>query len=170
MKKIVPLLAIAALLSGCATVSYQTATPLPGETLSVHQTLSKYEGTVDMPCRFRTALCPNQCDHGGKYAKFTIVEYTAYDLAGKYGDPKQTSFLVRVAHKDGSPDTATPEPLRRVIAELSAGQVVGIRPIYYSDLDNNGHANNAVYGKTITLLKILNSTLSICTKNTVNRK
>ena len=72
------------------------------------------------------SLCPDRCDHGGTYAKFTIVEYTAYDLAGKYGDPKQTSFLVRVAHKDGSPDTATPEPLRRVIAELSAGQVVGL--------------------------------------------
>lgn len=126
MKRIVPLLAITALLSGCASVAYQNAAPLPGETLSTHQTLARFEGVEDVPCRHMTSLCPDRCDHGGKYAKFTIVEYTAYDLAGKYGDPKQTSFLVRVAHKDGSPDTATPEPLRRVIAELSAGQVVGL--------------------------------------------
>ena len=126
MKRIVPLLAITALLSGCASVAYQNAAPLPGETLSTHQTLARFEGVEDVPCRHMTSLCPDRCDHGGKYAKFTIVEYTAYDLAGKYGDPKQTSFLVRVAHKDGSPDTATPEPLRRVIAELSVGQVVGL--------------------------------------------
>ena len=34
--------------------------------------------------------------------------------------------------------------------DTTAGQVVGIRPIYYSDLDNNGHANNAVYGDIAT--------------------
>ena len=44
MKTIVPLLAIAALLSGCASVSYQHVAPLPGETLSTHQTLARFEG------------------------------------------------------------------------------------------------------------------------------
>ena len=34
--------------------------------------------------------------------------------------------------------------------DTAAGQVVGVRPIYYSDLDNNGHANNAVYGDIAT--------------------
>lgn len=34
--------------------------------------------------------------------------------------------------------------------DTTAGEVVGVRPIYYSDLDNNGHANNAVYGDIAT--------------------
>lgn len=126
MKTIVPLLAIAALLSGCASVSYQHVAPLPGETLSTHQTLARFEGVVDVPCRHMTSLCPDKCDHGGKYAKFAIVEYTNYAQPGKYGDPKQPSFLVRVAHKDGTPDLETPEPLRKVIGALGVGQVVGL--------------------------------------------
>ncbi len=126
MKKILPLLAITAILSGCATVSYQNLAALPGETLSVHRTLARYEGMVDQPCRHLTSECPNRCDHGGRYAKFAVVEYTGYEKPGQYGDPKQESFLVRVAHKDGTPDEATPEALRKVIGELSQGQVVGL--------------------------------------------
>lgn len=135
MKTILPLLAITALLSGCASVSYQNVAPLPGETLSTHQTLARFEGLQDVPCRHLTSECPDRCDHGGKYARFAIVEYTGYDKPGKYGDPKQTAFAVRVAHKDGSPDTATPEALRRVIAELSEGQVVGLEwaHVYVTD-------------------------------------
>ena len=34
--------------------------------------------------------------------------------------------------------------------DTQQGEVVGVRPIYYSDLDNNGHANNAVYGDIAT--------------------
>lgn len=126
MKKILPLLAITAILSGCATVSYQNLAALPGETLSVHRTLARYEGMVDLPCRHLTSECPNRCDHGGRYARFAVVEYTGYEKPRQYGDPKQESFLVRVAHKDGTPDEATPEALRKVIGELSQGQVVGL--------------------------------------------
>ncbi len=125
-KTLLPLLAIATLLSGCATVSYQNLAELPGETLSTHCTLARFEGIEDVPCRFRTTLCPNQCDHGGKYARFAIVEYTAYEKQGRYGDPVQRDFMVRVAHKDGSPDADTPVPLREVIAALKPGQVVGL--------------------------------------------
>lgn len=126
MKRVLPLLAITALLSGCATVSYQNVAALPGETLSVHRTLARYEGTVDQPCRFMTSECPNRCDHGGRYAVFAIVEYTDYEKPGKYGDAKQERFLVRVAHKDGLPDAETPEALRKVIEGLRPGQVVGL--------------------------------------------
>lgn len=122
----IPLLAIGALLSGCATVSYENVAPLPGETLSLHRTVARYEGTVEVPCRFRTALCPERCDHGGAYARFAIVEYTGYEKPGEYGDGRQEAFLVRVAHKDGSPDAATPEALRLAIAALEPGQVVGL--------------------------------------------
>ena len=126
MKRMLPLLAIGALLSGCATVSYENVAPLPGETLSLHRTVARYEGTVEVPCRFRTALCPERCDHGGAYARFAIVQYTGYEKPGEYGDGRQEAFLVRVAHKDGSPDAATPEALRLAIAALEPGQVVGL--------------------------------------------
>lgn len=135
MKRFLPLLTIAALLSGCASVSYQNVATLPGETLSVHRTLARYEGTVDQPCCFMTSECPNRCDHGGKYAAFAIVEYTGYEKPGKYGDAKQERFLVRVAHKDGAPDAETPEALRKVIESLKQGQVVGLdwTHIYVTD-------------------------------------
>lgn len=138
MKKILPLLAITALFSGCATVSYQNVAALPGETLSVHRTLARYEGTVDQPCRFLTSACPDRCDHGGKYATFAIVEYTGYEKPGQYGDPRQERFSVRVAHKDGTPDAAVPEALRKVIGELQKGQVVGLdwAHVYVTDPDS----------------------------------
>lgn len=126
MRKMIPLLAIAALLSGCATVSYENVAPLPGETLSIHRTVARFEGTVEAPCRFLTSQCPDKCDHGGTYAVFAIVEYTGYEKPGKYGDGKQERFQVRVAHKDGTPDAETPEALRLAIAALKPGQVVGL--------------------------------------------
>ena len=126
MKTILPLLAITALLAGCASVTYTNVSPLPGETLSTHRTVATFDGLVDVPCRFMTAECPDKCDHGGTYAKFSIVEYTDYQKPGEYGDEKQSQFMIRVAHKDGTPDADAPEPLRNVIARLAPGQVVGL--------------------------------------------
>lgn len=125
MKKTLPLLAISALLAGCTTVSYQqNLDSLPGETLAVHQTLARYEGVTQEPCRHMTADCPNACEHGGLYAHFTIVEYTGYEHRNKYGDPKQTEFVVRFAQKDGRPDADIAPPLQKMILELDEGQMV----------------------------------------------
>lgn len=125
MKKSLPLLAISALLAGCTTVSYQQPLDtIPGETLAVHQTLARYEGVTMEPCRHMTADCPKDCDHGGLYAHFTIVEYTGYKHLSEYGDPKQTEFAVRFALKNGRPDTEVAVPLRKMLHELDEGQVV----------------------------------------------
>lgn len=124
MKKTLPLLAITALLSGCATVTYTHLADLPGETLAEHQTLARYEGVAEVPCRHMTADCPNACEHGGQYAQFTIVEYTGYKQLSEYGDPKQDTFIVRYALKDGTPDPELAPPLQKVISELDEGQVV----------------------------------------------
>lgn len=126
MKKTLPLLAISALLAGCATVSYTHVDTLPGETLAVHQTLARYEGITDVPCRHMTADCPDACEHGGQYAHFSIVEYTGYQQLNEYGDPKQGEFIVRFAMKDGSPDPEMAVPLQKLIRELDKGQVVAL--------------------------------------------
>lgn len=125
MKKTLPLLAISALLAGCATISYQQKLDtLPGETLAEHQTLARFEGVTLEPCRHMTADCPKACDHGGLYARFTIIEYTGYKSHSKYGDPKQTEFAVRFAMKNGTPDADVAVPLRKLIHGLDEGQMV----------------------------------------------
>lgn len=124
MKKTLPLLVISALLSGCATVSYTHLADLPGETLAEHQTLARYEGFTDVPCRHMTADCPTACEHGGRYAQFSIVEYTGYRQLSEYGDPKQDSFMIRFELKDGKADPELAPPLQKVIAGLEKGQVV----------------------------------------------
>lgn len=135
MKKTLPLLAISALLSGCAAVSYTHVTDLPGETLAEHRTIARYDGVTHEPCRHMTADCPKACDHGGLYARFTIVEYTGYRKLSQYGDPKQEQFAVRFALKDGTPDPALAKPLQKVIADLDEGQVVQLdwTHVYVSD-------------------------------------
>ena len=48
--------------------------------------------------------------------------------------------------REGAPrQAACPQGAR--LRRLESAQLLGERPIYYSDLDANGHVNNAVYGK-----------------------
>ena len=117
---------IAALLSGCASVVYERVSEPAGEVLSVHQTVARFEGFEEVPCRHLTAQCPNACTHGGKYARFAIVEYTGYEKPGQLGDEKQAVFACRVALRDGSPDPLVPAALRAALEELKVGQVVGL--------------------------------------------
>ncbi len=126
MKKLLPLLAVSALLSGCATVTYQQTVLPEGVKLSSHETLARFDGLTEVPCRHMTADCPNACEHGGVYAHFSIVEYTAYEQHEKEGDPRQEEFAVRVKLRNGAPAPETSVALRMVIDELSPGQVVGL--------------------------------------------
>ena len=41
---------------------------------------------------FKTALCPDKCNHSKEIAKFKIVEYLEYIKSGEYGDEKQEYF------------------------------------------------------------------------------
>ncbi len=135
MKTWFPLFLMTVLASGCTTVSYQLVTELPGETLSVHRTVARYQGVEEQPCRFMTSECPDACDHGGTVAVFAVEAYTDYARPGQYGDPKQTEFRVRVAHSDGTPDAALAVALRRVLAELEPGDRVklGWAHVYVTD-------------------------------------
>ena len=42
------------------------------ELLSVHKTVATFDGLTEQQCLFRTALCPNECGHGGTTATFSI--------------------------------------------------------------------------------------------------
>jgi hypothetical protein len=131
MKKLLPLLALSALLSGCATVTYQQTRLPQGDTLATHQTLARFDGITEAPCRHMTAACPNACDHGGTYAQFTIVEYTGYQQLSTYGDPMQETFAVRIALKNGAPVPEISPALQMVIKELTPGQIVGLDWIHF---------------------------------------
>ena len=67
------------------------------ELLSSHDTIAIFSGIEDKPCYFRTSLCPNQCNHGGKIAKFTIKNYNNYEKLNQYGDEKVTIFHVKLS-------------------------------------------------------------------------
>ena len=124
MKSMFPLIALMTLLSGCATVAYQYVADLPGEMLSVHKTVARYEGTVKKPCLHMTSLCPDRCDHGGTYAHFSVVEYLDYEKPGEDGDAKQTEFYVRLCNTRDEPDLRVAPALRKTLEELEEGQLV----------------------------------------------
>ncbi|MEG1552848.1 MAG: hypothetical protein RR982_01385 [Kiritimatiellia bacterium] len=130
------------LLCGCATstLEYEAdKAAIRGEVLSTHKTDAIYRGTQDQPCRHLTSLCPNRCDHGGKLAKFDIVRYSKYERPGQYGDPRQKQFLLRVAHKDGTPDESLPLALRETLSKLTVGQRVELswKHVYVTDANGS---------------------------------
>lgn len=73
------------------------------ELLAEHRTVSKFGGVQQRTCRGLTALCPNRCGHSGDFASFAVVRYLSYKKPGKYGDPKQESFIFQVADNHGKP-------------------------------------------------------------------
>ncbi len=123
---------------GCATHTFESAQMPAGELLSVHCTKSRYVGTEIIPCRFMTAECPARCEHGGTYAKFMVLEYTNHQNPTGRGDGKQSIFYARVEHKDGSPDLGLPEPLRKVVLQLTPGQEVTLDWVHVYCQDEAG--------------------------------
>lgn len=64
--------------------------------LSLHKTVATFGGINERKCFARTAGCPDQCNHGGEFAKFSIKKYLHYEKLGKYGDGKTEEYYVRV--------------------------------------------------------------------------
>ena len=73
---------------------------LPYETLSKNKTISIFEGINKRKCLFRTALCPDKCNHGKEIAKFKIIEYLEYLKESEYGDNKQEYFYANMNVND----------------------------------------------------------------------
>ncbi len=114
-------------LVGCsATASYQRVHEPEGKVLSTHKTLATFDGLELSPCRHLTAECPDQCEHGGIYALFTINTYLAYEKLDTYGDEQQESFAIRVSNLKDVPDPALTPPLRKLLLNLEKGDTVSL--------------------------------------------
>ena len=68
----------------------------PYDTLATNSTISVFEGIIKQPCMFRTALCPDKCNHSKEIAKFKIIEYLEYTKPSEYGDDKQDFFYADI--------------------------------------------------------------------------
>ncbi len=140
MKKCLPLfaLAISFLMCGCFAPDYEKCEPLPGEILSTHATVARYDGLILRPCHFMTADCPNDCDHAGIYAIFTMVDYVDYQKPGQYGDEKQLEFFLRIADKNDNPDPLVAPELREEIDDLEKGDIVELDWAHVYITDEHG--------------------------------
>lgn len=74
---------------------------LSGELLADHVAEVEYTGKMHRKCMFRTALCPDRCDHAQDFATFRVIKYLNYQKPGKYGDEKQEQVMIDMnpAHK-----------------------------------------------------------------------
>ena len=114
------------------------ASPLPekAELLASNTVTAQYVGAMERPCYFRTALCPDRCDHAVKAAQFRVLSNDSYEKPGRYGDDKAEAgnMLMVDARKDvpGQPDG-----ILQKLAELKPGQLVRLtQKHYYADLGN----------------------------------
>ncbi len=130
------------------------ASPLPekAELLASNTVTAQYVGTMERPCHFRTALCPDRCDHAVKAAQFRVLTNEAYEKPGRYGDDKAAAgnmLLVDVRHDvPGQPDG-----LLQKLAELKPGQLVRLtQKHYYADL---GDVMTPI--RPVTELEVLNN-------------
>ena len=114
------------------------ASPLPekAELLASNTVSAQYVGAMERPCYFRTALCPDRCDHAVKAVQFRVLSNDSYEKPGRYGDDKAEAgnMLMVDARKDvpGQPDG-----ILQKLAELKPGQLVRLtQKHYYADLGN----------------------------------
>lgn len=92
------------------------------DVLSHHDAICEFTGIRHIPCRFRTAECPDRCDHAADIAIFKVLEYKEYELKGKYGDEKQTEITCEVKKPVYHQDPAIAEKCR----SLKEGQKVRV--------------------------------------------
>ncbi len=78
---------IAALLALAAPCLFAAPLP-PAEELAHNTVTAVYERTMERPCYFRTADCPDNCDHAMRAAIFRVLTNESYSRPGKYGDDK----------------------------------------------------------------------------------
>ena len=106
------------------------------EILSIHNVIATFEGIEHRPCMFKTALCPDRCNHAKDLAVFAINEYLSYEKKNKYGDEKQGKFYVDV-NPNATENQQDPQILE-FINKLKQGDKVKIlwEHTYVSDEGN----------------------------------
>lgn len=107
----------------------KTPNLMSGDLLADHVAEAEFTGIIHRPCRFRTSLCPEKCDHPKDFAVFKILKYRDYRKPGKYGDPRQESLMIDTnpKHKPLLQDAS----ILKKIAELKPGDKVVLHWTHY---------------------------------------
>lgn len=93
------------------------------ELLARNTVLAVYENTVEQPCRFMTADCPDRCDHATRAAIFRVLKNEDYAKPGQYGDDKmEEGSHVYINILKDEPGQAP--GVRELISELKPGDQV----------------------------------------------
>lgn len=133
MKHINTIIAIAAL-----AMPSLFAAPMPAkaELLASNTVTAVYVGTQERPCMFRTALCPDRCDHAAKVANFQVLDNEDYKKPGKYGDDKaEAGSVIMVDVKNDTPGQEA--AVNELISTLKPGDVVRMtQDHYYGEIGN----------------------------------
>ncbi len=115
------------------------ATPLPdnAELLAVNAVEAHYLGTLKIPCRHRTADCPDKCNHATEVARFRVLKNIKYECPGKYGDDAYApGSMVMIDIKNPTPGQDD-EALFRFIGNLKLGAKVRFtQKHYYGEINN----------------------------------
>lgn len=108
------------------------AAPLPekADMLATNTVVAQYVDTVDVPCRFLTAFCPDKCDHATKLAQFSVISNENYEKPGQYGDEKLEPGAVAVVDVKKDILGQAPE-VAKLISELKPGEKVRLTITHY---------------------------------------
>ncbi|MBE6418467.1 MAG: hypothetical protein E7033_08410 [Akkermansiaceae bacterium] len=125
MKRIIPIISL------LASAAFASPLPQQAELLAVNKVEAHYLGTVHIPCRHKTADCPDKCNHGYTAARFRVVRNLNYEKIGQYGDdciePGAWLYINLSSPTPGQDD----EALFRFIDKLKVGDSVRITQKHY---------------------------------------
>ncbi len=116
-----------------------SATPLPAKSKLLAQNIVqvKYVGQKDIPCHFRTALCPDRCGHATRVAEFEVLRNEFYLRGGEYGDAPAAVGSTLVADVKNPVEGQTSEMVDKMLA-LKPGDVLFLTQChYYVEKDGN---------------------------------
>ncbi len=115
------------------------ASPLPenAELLASNSVEAHYLGTVKIPCRHRTADCPDNCNHATEVARFRVLKNLKYESSSKYGDEAYApGSIVMVDIKNPTPGQDD-EAVHNFIGNLKVGDKVRFtQKHYYGEIGN----------------------------------
>jgi hypothetical protein len=121
--------------------------PKSFEVLASNKTTAEFIGIEHVPCRFRTSLCPDRCNHAHEAARFKILTYEEYEKRGKYGDDKKDILQVSLSEESDAPHSDKQDSqIVEKIKSLSPGQKVKLawEHIYVTDETNSKYPQRPI--------------------------
>lgn len=113
------------------------------DVLCINEVLATFQKFEHIPCRFRTARCPDRCDHATDVAVFKVDQYLKYEQQGKYADDKVEEFYWNLKPTADS-NKLHPEYLEQVKA-LKAGDKVKLNwTHFYVNTDSANYPERCV--------------------------